>query len=64
MDWRLLVKERIAKIAKLRTPCFFKGKKQTGIWREKKWETSQLCILGELAKGGSVAVAVAVAGDI
>ena len=52
MDWRLLVKERIAKIAKLGTLF--------GFWHLGFWQTSLLCIVGELPGGRSVAVTVAV----
>ena len=60
MDYRLLAKERIAKIAKQGT-LFFKILKTFWVltflgFLVLSWWTSLLCIVGELAGGGSLAV--------
>ena len=53
MDWRLLLKERIAKIAKLRNQFTFDlGDLNSFAF----WVTRMVCTEWELAGGGSVAV--------
>ena len=62
MSWRLLVKEPIAKIAKLRTPPIFGRLQPFRFWIYfsffLSWWTRLLCIVGELAGGWSVVVGV------
>ena len=68
MDWILLVEEYIVKNAKLRNPLYWKvffqylGLKFFCWYLGSVRQSSLLCIVGELAGGGSEAVAVAVGG--
>ena len=61
--WRLLVKESIVKLSKVRT-CFFKdyiflgALNLFGAFWVLSWGTSLLYIVGDLAGGGSLAMAV------
>ena len=75
MDWRLLVKECIAKILKLRKPflcfdnffcfeislCFWVVRLVHQDTQSRLKQTSLLCIVVELAGEGSLAVAVGIA---
>ena len=74
IDWRLLVRKRIANISKVRNLfggiltlflSHFLGGKYAGSPRQKflSWQTSLLCIVGKLSGGGYVALAIRV-GDM
>ena len=65
VDWRLLFKEHIAKVAKLITPLLFLRFSEIfavlnffWLWGLIFWQTSLLYRVGELAVVGSVAVTV------